>query len=163
MATPVRKFKETVDLQALAFHRLKNHKYFPAATLIIAFLAVSGFHIWQRVYVMSLVREVAELRADNRNLIDLTRKTHNEIAALSMNSRIERYAQDTLGLTLVSANQLLTLQRPDELVKKPDRLEMILTSLENVGKYLPTLSTNPVNATELPPLKLDTVRIGGGQ
>ena len=163
MATTVRKFKETVDLQSLGLKRLKSHKYFPAVTLIVAFLAVSGFHIWQRVHVLSLVRDVAELREENRHLIDLTRKTHNEIASLSMNSRIERYAQDTLGLSLISASRLLTLERPEETMKKPDRLEMVLTSLENVGKYLPTLSNNPVNAAELTPSKLDSLKNGGGQ
>lgn len=163
MAAPVRKFKETVDIQSHAFHRLRNRKYFPAAMLIGAFLTVACFHVWQRVHVMSLVREVAESRAENRQLIDLTRKTHNEIASLSMNSRIEQFAQDSLGLSLVSASRLLTLQRPETTPKKQDRLDMILTSLENVGKYLPTLSGNPVNAAEPGQLRFDSAGGGGGQ
>lgn len=163
MAVPVRKFKETVDFQSLAFHRLRNRKYFPAAMLILAFLVVACFHIWQRVHVMSLVREVAQLREENRQLIDLTRKTYNEIASLSMNSRIQKFAQDSLGLSLVSAGRLLTLQRPEAVPKKLDRLDLILTSLERVGKHLPVLSGNPVNAAEPGQIRFDSVRVGGGQ
>ena len=161
MAAPVRKFKETVDLQSNALHRLKNYKYFPAIILVLIFLTIACFHVWQRVYVMSLVREVAEMRAENRLLIDLSRKTHTDIASLSMNSRIEQYAQDSLGLSLVPASRQLTLISPKTTPKKQDRLDMILTSLENVGKYLPTLSGNPVNAVELKPIKFDSTRAGG--
>lgn len=163
MSAPVRKFKETVDIQTHAFHRLRNRKYFPAAMLILAFLAVACFHVWQRVHVMSLVSEVAVSREENRELIDLTRKTHSEIAALSMNSRIEQFAHDSLGLSLVSADRLLTLQRPESAPRKQDRLELILTSLENVSKYLPTLSGNPVNAAEPSSVRFDSVRVGGEQ
>ena len=163
MASPVRKFKETVDLQSNALHRVRNYKYFPATVLVLIFLAVACFHIWQRVYVMSLVREVAVMREENRLLIDLSRKIHTDIASLSMNSRIEQYAQDSLGLSLVSASHQLTLKRPKATPKKQDRLDMILTSLENVGKYLPTLSGNPVNAVELKPIKFDSTKAGGSR
>ena len=162
MPTGVRKFKETADFQSLSLQRLRNHKYFPVAMVVLAMLLVACVHIWQRVHVMTLVHEVAVLRSEHEQLVDIARKTQSDIAALSMTSRIEQYAADSLGLALVSADRLYTLIRSEQEDEVLDRLEVVISSIERIGEHLPVLTASQVNASELNEIKLDSTQTGGG-
>lgn len=155
MAARVRKFKETIDIRSLALMRLRSHRYFPVTLVILSLLTVACLHIWQRVHVISLVKEVGELREENRELVDAVNKTHNDIAALSMASRIEQYGTDTLGLHQVSADRLYTLMRTRDVDAAQDEFAAIVSSIERVARYLPVLSENSARAGELRQIKFD--------
>ncbi|MFZ5980330.1 MAG: hypothetical protein ACOYVF_06825 [Candidatus Zixiibacteriota bacterium] len=153
----VRKFKETVELRSLVFRRLRTHRYFPAAVLITVVLVVACIHIWQRVHVIRLVKEVAELKAENVGLVDDYKKVQSDIAALCMASRIETFACDSLGLKAVTAERLFTLmhEKPREL--PADELTTLMSSIKRVARFVPVLSDNSARAGALEGIKFDSV------
>ena len=153
----VRKFKETVEFRSLVFHRLRTHRYFPAAMLLAVVLVVACIHIWQRVHVIKLVKEVAELKAENVSLVDDYKKVQSDIAALCMATRIETFAYDSLGLKTVTADRLFTLVREKHREIPADELTTLMSSIKRVAKFVPVLSGSNANAGELEEIKFDTV------
>jgi cell division protein FtsL len=163
MTRSVRKFKETIEMRALPFKRLQSHRYFPAAIIALVVLTAACVHVWQRVVVMSLVHEVALLQKDSRELVDNIEKVQSEIAALSMGTRIEQFAQDSLGLQRVTPTQLYTLEREEEKEEKTedsDELTVMLSSIKRVADYLPALTQAQAQVTELQPIRFDTDTAG---
>jgi cell division protein FtsL len=151
----VRKFKETVEIRSQLLTRLQSHRYFPVALIVTLILVAACVHVWQRVMVISLVREVSLLEKENRGLVDDTHKVQSQIAALSMSARIERYAADTLGLKRVDADRLFTLV-PEAVNTVPaDELATMLSSIKRVAQYLPALSQTQAGAQELQPIKFE--------
>ena len=160
MGRAVRQFKETVDFRSLLLTRVRSHRYFPATVVMAALLMVACLHVWQRVRVIKLVKDVAELRETNRDLVDVARKMHNDIAALSMATRIEGYATDTLGMQPVAADRLFTLVRERDKDVPRDELATMLSSIQRVAKYLPALTETGANAAELRPIRFDSTHRG---
>ncbi len=157
MATAIRKFKETIDFRSLWFKRLRSHRYFPFGVVIAALLLLACVHIWQRVHVIKLVGEVGELRNTNRILVDNARKTQNEIATLSIGTRIETYARDTLGMRTIPGDRLFTLVRKRDKDVPRDELATILSSIGRVAEYLPVVTETKAKAVELEPIKFDAM------
>jgi cell division protein FtsL len=157
MTRSVRKFKETMEMRSLPFKRLQSHRYFPAAIIAMVILTAACIHVWQRVVVLGLVHEVALMQMDSRDLIDNVEKTQSEIAALSMATRIEQFAQDSLGLQRVTPDHLYTLGREADKEEKPsDELTVMLSSIKRVADYLPALTQAQAQITELQPIRFDT-------
>jgi len=159
MKRAMRKFKETVEIRSSLVNRLRSHRYFPVGVLVCAILAASCFHVWQRVKVMALVKEVSYLRNENADLIDDVKKTSSEISSLKMASRIERYALDTLGLQPISADRLFTLVRKKAEVHPPDDLAALTAAIKRIARYMPVVSPTTVNAGEVRPLKIDSAAL----
>ncbi len=163
MPISVRKFKETIELGSPLIRRLRCHKYFPVAVLAVLVLAAAVTHIWQRVVVISLVKEVSHLRVEHRSILDDARKLNSQIARLSMSSRIEQVASDSLNLHPVSADRMFTLV-PDELESlPPDELSTMFSSIKRVASYLPAITPNEASAQELQPRILDSQKAGPGE
>ena len=152
MVLSVRKFTETVELRSQLFQRLKSHRHFPTVVIALAILSCACIHIWQRVVVLSLVTEVTALEKENSGLIDDTHKVRTDLAALTMASRIERYAIDTLGLQRVRPDRLYTLipETPGEAAT--DRLSTMISSIRRVAEYLPVVTDAQAEAQELQPI-----------
>lgn len=161
MKETVRKFKETVEIRSSIFNRVRSHRYFPAALLCFLFMSAACVHIWQRVKVVELVKEVSQLTAENSELLDAKKKLHSEVAALSTTSRIEQYAIDTLGLLPIDAERLYTLIPRKESYRKPDDLELLLYAISRVTENVPTISENSAMAKDVDRIKLDTLGEGG--
>ncbi len=125
--------------------------------IALALLAAACVHVWQRVMVIELAKEVATLRGENRSLVDDTRKLRSEIVALSMATRIERYAVDSLGLQPVTADRLLTLVKESEKDIPYDELTVMFSSIKRIADYLPVLTEAEATARDLRPIKFDTV------
>ena len=159
MKRAIRKFKETVEIRSSPINRLRSHRYFPAAVLVCAILAASCFHVWQRVEVMALVKEVSHLRAENTDLVNNVKKISSEISSLKMASRIQRYARDTLGLELISADRLFTLARRKAEAGPPDDLAALMTAIKRIGGYMPVVSPTTVHAGEVRPLEIDSAAL----
>ncbi|HUV31826.1 MAG TPA: hypothetical protein VMY05_12155 [Acidobacteriota bacterium] len=157
MARSVRKFKETVQIRSAFFQRLRCHKYIPIGAIAFGLLAAACVHVWQRVMVIELAKDVAALRAENRSLVDDVKKTSSDIAALSMASRVERYARDTLGLQPVTADRLFTLIKKSEREIPPDELTAMFSSIKRVADYLPIVTEAQASGRELRPIRFDTV------
>lgn len=161
MKETVRKFKETVEIKSSIINRVRSHRYFPATLLFCVFLSAACIHVWQRVKVVELVKEVGQLRAENLELLDIRKKMHSEIAALSTASRIETYAADTLGLQRVKADRLFTLVSEKADYEQPDDLKLLLYAISRVAEAVPTVSENTAMARGVENLNLDSLATGG--
>ncbi|MCB2229727.1 hypothetical protein KQH82_03355 [bacterium] len=161
MARSVRKFSETLDLRKLPMVRIRSHRYFPVAVVVVAFLVLACLHIWQRVTVMTLVHETALLREENRKLVDASSKVADDVAALSLASRIEDYATDSLGMIRVPADRLFTLQQRDDETEPLDELARVFSSIRRVADYLPVVTESQANASEVPRFMLEPDELYG--
>jgi len=160
MARSVRVFKETVEMRSLLLHRIRTHRYFPIAVIAAIVLAVACIHIWQRVVVIELVQQVSRLKKENGRLIDNSHKVQSDIAALSMASRIERYAVDSLGLTRVSTDCLYTLVTEEVRQAPSDQLATVLSSIKRVADYLPEVAEARAARNQLEPIRFDAEGAG---
>lgn len=154
-ARSVRNFKETLEMRSQLLKRVQGHRYFPVALIVSILLAAACIHVWQRVMVIGLVKEVGQLQKENRKLVDDTQKTESEIASLSMSSRIERYAVDSLGLQPVPVDHLYTLVPEASRGVPSDELSTMLSSIKRVARYLPVITEAQAGAAELRPIKFD--------
>ncbi|MFH2049171.1 MAG: cell division protein FtsL [bacterium] len=161
MIGAIRKFSETVAMQSSIFNRIRSNKYFPFAILGLFILSAACIHIWQRVQVLDLLHQVSLLNSENKELINDLRKVNSDIATLSKVSRIEQYAADSLGLKKVEAEKLFTLVRPREEQPELDNIAMVVTAIERVAAYLPTVSETQATAGELKQVIKDSLSRGG--
>jgi cell division protein FtsL len=161
MKETIRQFKETVEIRSSVFNRLRSHRYFPMALLFGVLLSAACVHVWQRVRVVELVKEVSQLKKENTRLLDIKNKVHSEIAALSTASRIERCAADTLGLVRVKADRLFTLVPRNQSYEQPDELELMLYAINRVAQAVPAITESSASARGVNELKLDTAAIDG--
>lgn len=160
MARSVRKFKETVEMRSSLFQRLRSHRFFPVSLLAFVAVAAGVLHVWQRVVVIELAKEVATLTQTNRLLVDDVKKVHSDITALSSAQRIERYAVDTLKMAAISPERLITLVKSSEKGIPSDELASILSSIKRVADYLPVVSETNAETSELKPIRFDTLESG---
>lgn len=158
MARSIRKFKETVEMESGLLKRIRSHRHFSTAVMLGILIVVACFHVWQRVHVIRLAQEVGSLREDNAALVDATKKVRSDVAALSMASRIESYASDTLGLKPIMAERLVVLDREQaQTPSKPNELAAMVSSIKRVADYLPVLSEAQAEPAEFRPIKFDSL------
>jgi cell division protein FtsL len=155
MARSVRKFKETVELRSTLLQRLRSHRFVPVVAISIALLGAACLHVWQRVMVIELAKDTASLRQTNRNLVDDVKKLQSDIAALSMPSRIESYAADTLGMQRVDAERLFTLVTTSEKERPSDELVVMFSTIRRVADYLPVKTEAEASSRDLKPIRFD--------
>ena len=164
MKRTIRLLKETVDIRSGLLARIRSHRHFPIALLGAAFLVASFIHIWQRFQVFELVNEVAQLRQERAALVDEARKIESDIATLSLASRIESYAMDSLGMQRIKPDHLFTLQTSDPTGKPPGKMESLLAALDRMASHLPVVAESNVSAQEIRSINLDSLReLGGGR
>ena len=162
MREAVRKFKETVEIKSTTFNKIKSHRYFPVAVLLTLLLTGACIHIWQRVKVVSLVKEIAQLKHENESLLDDKKKLYSEIAALTTASRIGQFATDTLGMKPIPAERLLTLIPNDQKMNRPDDLALLMNAIKRVVDYMPVIEETRASATGVENLNLDSLELGWG-
>jgi cell division protein FtsL len=164
MQRAIRKFTESVDFQSIGFKRLRSHRYFPIGAVTAAVLILACFHVWQRVQVITLVSDVAVLRERNRDLTDHLHKMQYDIAALSMATRIEAYAVDTLGMQPIVADRLYTLVRDRDRDVPRDELATMFSSIKRIADCLPVITETRAQAAQSQPVRLDSaLGRGAGQ
>ena len=163
MIRSVRTFKETVDMRRFSLRRIRSYRYATATGLGILVLAIACVHIWQRVTVIQLAKDVARLEVEQRDLTDNTRKVNSEIAALSMAARIETFAVDSLGLFPVPGDRLYTVvsERKSDPKAGLDQLATLVEALRRVGNHMPMLSVTEVSAETTDTIKFDSTEHGG--
>jgi len=161
-AHSVRNFKETLEMRSQLLKRLQGHRYFPMAIIVAVVLAAACVHVWQRVMVIGLVKEVSQLQKENRGLVDDTQKIQSHIASLCMSGRIERYAADSLGMHAVPVDHLYTLVPEASRSAPSNDLATMLSSIKRVARYLPVLTEAQAGAAELQPIKFEPETETGG-
>ena len=161
MKTAVRKFKETLEIRSSVFNRLRSHRYFSISLLTAVVLLAACFHVWQRVRVIELVKETSRLRNTNKLLIDDYKKVYSDIVSLSLASRIETYARDTLGMIPVTVDRLYTLVRSKEKPVETDEWTAMVSAVQRVARYIPVVTETDARAGELQPVRFDSAAFGG--
>jgi hypothetical protein len=161
MARSLRQFKETVEMRSGTLGKLRSSRHLSTAIMLSALVLVACVHIWQRVHVIHLAQNVGALREDNRLLVDATKKIRSEVAALSMTTRIETYAADTLGLKPITAERLVVIKRENQVEEKKDEFSTVLSSIQRVADYLPELSEAQAEPAEFRPIKFDSLKAKG--
>lgn len=156
MKRAIRTFKETVEIRSSWINRLRANRYLPVALLVSAFLAAACIHVWQRVKVLQLVKEVEQLSTENAQLVNEAKKTHAQITRLQMSARIEQYGTDTLGLQTVSADRFFTLVRKEAQEGRADDMAIVLAAMKRVAQYIPVVSENKVQANPLQSIEVDS-------
>jgi len=158
MARSVRRFKETVEMRTGVFQRIRSHRFVSVGVVALTLLVAACLHIWQRVIVIELAKDVASLKVENRSLVDDVKKVRSDIVALSTVTRLENYAVDSLDLQPVAADRLFTLVRKSEKTIPADELKAMFSSIKRVADYLPVISDAHASAgMELRPIKFDTL------
>ena len=160
--TSVRQFAETIQLRSLFLKRIQSHRYFPVALIALVLLSAACVHVWQRVVVMGLVHDVALMQQEHQGLVDDVEKVQSDIARLTMASRIEQYAVDSLGLRRVRPDSLYTLVPEAATERGDDELATMLSSIKRVADYLPVITETQADAAELQPIKIEPVDNAGG-
>jgi cell division protein FtsL len=165
MVRSVRTFKETLDMRRFSLRRLRSHKYATAVALGVLVLAIACVHIWQRVTVIQLAKDVARLQVERRELVDNARKVNSEVASLSMSARIETYAIDSLGLLPVPGDRLYTIvsERNGTPEARSDQLTTLVDALKRVGDHLPVLSGTEASAETTDSINFDSLTRGTGK
>ncbi len=156
MRQQVRQFKETMDMKGSVINRLRSNRYVPYVTLALTFLVLACLHVWQRVHVLELVGEVSALAKEQSALDDELKKINSDIASLSMASRIEKYAVDSLGMMPVPPDQLYTLVSDNSAGYEKDDLHAMLDAVRRVTDYVPRASENSALAGEPSMIKIDS-------
>ena len=119
--------------------RLVSSRALIPSLFIAAIILFACLHVWQRVYVFGLVKEVSRLEKESANLDDLLKKTNAEIADLSRLSRVEEVASRELGLGRTKAENMFTLVLKKPEVKR-DALDNVVLSLRKLADNLPVLT-----------------------
>jgi cell division protein FtsL len=163
MRERVRRFAETVQMQSGLIRRIRTHRWFPAGLLATIVVLVASFHVWQRVQVLSLLTEVDQLKHEHRELIDTATKLRADMAELSMGERIESYARDSLGLVRLSAENIYTLVDDDRPKPPTDGFTNLVKAIERVGKWMPGIKEDNVNADELKRIRFHEDEGEGGR
>jgi len=156
MRRPVRQFKEIIDIKKSVIIRLRTNRHLPYVLLTLTFLTAACIHIWQRVHVLELVRNVSQLNKEQSLLDDELKKVNSDIAALSMESRIEKYAMDSLGMSPVPADKLYTLVPDHNIGYKKDDFHAMLDAIKRVTDYVPRPSENSALAGEPSMIRIDS-------
>ena len=159
----IRQFKETVEIRSTWLNRIRTHRYFGVCLLVLTLISASFIHIWQRVVVLDLLTDVGHLKQDNAALADDARKVYSDIAMLSMASRIDAYATDTLGLVRVPAERLYTLMPGDEKQEVKDDLAAVVSAVKRIAKHAPMISRTSAQAGEIRGLNIDSLKMAEGR
>ncbi|MEW5924411.1 MAG: hypothetical protein AB1746_10520, partial [Candidatus Zixiibacteriota bacterium] len=128
--------------------RLVSSKTLIPTMIIGSIILLACLHVWQRVYVMGLVKEVTVLEKENNNLKDLLKKSDMEITELSRLSRIEEIATEQLGLTRTGSENLFTLSINKD-NNKTTGLDDVVTSLKKIADNLPVLNETNAATNEI--------------
>jgi len=156
---PVRLLLETSAIRASLLHRIRTHRFFPLTALIAALFLVACIHVWQRVKVVELVKINGRLRLENAELIDETRKAYSQIARLSLASRIESYALDSLGMKPVDADRIFTLVPTDKPAAPQDELGGVINAVRRLDACVPVVSQTQAAAGEVSVINIDTLML----
>lgn len=143
MKISVQRYRATGTIRNTLKKRLVSSKTLIPTMIVGSIILLACLHVWQRVYVMGLVKEVTVLEKENNNLKDLLKKSDMEVTELSRLSRIEEIATGQLGLTRTGSENLYTLSINKD-NNKTTGLDDMVTSLKKIADNLPVL--NETNA-----------------
>ncbi len=139
MKVSVQRYRDARNLKNALRRRIVSSKLFIPILFGVSMILLACLLVWQRVYVIGLVGEVAQYEEENRQLKDLLKKAEIESIELSRLSRIEKIAGERLGLEKIGAQSIYTLNL-DRDYSEQESLGEIIASLKKIADNLPVLS-----------------------
>lgn len=139
MKVSVQRYRHAGNLKNALRRRIVSSKLFIPILFGASVILLACLLVWQRVYVIGLVGEVAQYEKENRQLKDLLKKEEIESIELSRLSRIEKIAGERLGLQKIGAQNIYTLYL-DRGYSEQEGLGEIVASLKKIADNLPVLS-----------------------
>jgi cell division protein FtsL len=148
MKISVQRYRATGSLRNSLRKRLVSSRSIIPVLSIATLILLACLHVWQRVHVMDLVRDVTKLENENKRLTDLVRKADIEITELSCLSRIEPIATDKLGLLKTGSENVFTLAI-DEDEARPEGLNEVVSSLKKIADNFPVLNESRAATSDI--------------
>ena len=139
MKISVQTYRATDSIRNSLRKRLVSSRALAVTIIVGSFIHLACIYIWQRVYVLNLVREVSTLEKEKVDLKDLLKKTEIEVTELSRLNRIESIAIAQLGLMRTGTENLYTLT-PQKVEKKPEGIDEVVAALKKIADNLPILN-----------------------
>jgi len=139
MKISVQTYRATDSIRNSLRKRLVSSRTLAVTIIVGSFILLACLYIWQRVYVLNLVREVSTLEKEKVDLKDLLKKTEIEVTELSRLNRIEPIAIAQLGLMRTGTENLYTLT-PRKVEKKLEGIDEVVAALKKIADNLPILN-----------------------
>lgn len=139
MKLSIQRYRATGNLRNSLRKRIVSSKTIIPAIFVGSLILLGCLHVWQRVYVMSLVKNVRLLEKDNRQLRDVLKKTDMDVIDLSRLARIEPIAVDELGLKKTGNENMFTLTL-DYSRQERQGINEVVSSLKKIADNLPILN-----------------------
>ncbi len=141
MNISVQRYQATDKFKKSFSKRLVSSRALVPTLFVAVIIIFACVYIWQRVYVLGLVKEMAALEREREEMTDLLKKTNSEILDLSRVSRIEQIASRDLGMERSRTENMLTLVvKKPQIVKKQDELDNVVLSLKKLAENLPVMN-----------------------
>lgn len=148
MKISVERYRATDSIRKSLKKRLVSSRTVIPVLVIGSLIVLACLHIWQRVYVMRLVKEVSVLEMENRQLTDIVKKANLEILELSSLSRIEKIAGEQLQMSGTRSENIFTLTFRES-PPGPEGLHDVISSLQKVADHLPSLSESNAETIDI--------------
>jgi len=141
MGISLERYQSTDRLRHSWSKRLVSSRSLIPALFVGVIVLFACVHVWQRVYVLGLVKEIGALEKEGDALNDLVKKTNAEIADLSRVGRVELIASRDLGMERTNSDNVFTLVvKKPETVKKQGELDNVYSSLKKLADNLPVIN-----------------------
>ena len=148
MKLSIQRYRATGNLKKTLGKRIVSSKTIIPVIFIGSLIILGCLHVWQRVYVMSLVKTVRSLEKDNKELRDILKKTDMDVIDLSRLARIEPIAVDELGLRKTSTENMFTLTL-DYSRQERQGINEVVSSLKKIADNLPVLTETKAAESDL--------------
>ncbi len=136
----VERYRATNKIKHSYARRLISSKISVPALFLFVVIIFACLYIWQRVYVMDLAKDIAQLEKQKQELTDKLRKTNADVAENSRLSRIEPIAAERFGLARTTSGNLFTLEIKKISEPKRAGLDNVVWSLKKLADNLPVLT-----------------------
>jgi cell division protein FtsL len=148
MKISVERYRATDSIRKSLKKKLVSSRSVIPILVIGSLILLACLHVWQRVYVMGLVKEVSVLEKRNKELTDIVKKANLEILELSSLSRIEKIAGERLDMSGTRSENIFTLTFKES-QPGPEGLHDVISSLQKVADHLPTLSESNAETIDI--------------
>jgi len=148
MKISVERYRATDNIKKSLKKKLVSSKSVIPVIIVISCVVLGCLHIWQRVYVMHLVRETTTLEMKNKRLKDLVKKANLGMLELSCLSRIEKIAVERLHMKGTRSENIFTLTLR-ETEPRSEGLNDIISSLKKVADNFPVISESKAETVDI--------------
>ncbi|MFH2035155.1 MAG: hypothetical protein ABIJ45_02030 [Candidatus Zixiibacteriota bacterium] len=148
MKISIERYRSTDILKKALGKKIVSSKSIIPIICIAGVIILGCLQIWQRVYVMDLVNEVSTHEKENRQIRDLLKKAEMRNIELAKRERIEKIAEEKLGMKRTDVGQIYTLQNY-EYDSDQTGIDDVVSSLKKIADNLPVLNETKAETLEI--------------